>query len=77
MNKIVIASNNYGPTDYVVNNKNGLLFNPRDYKDLADKILISEELNNEKKNKMIRKARETAIKYDSRNTKNLILDVFK
>lgn len=74
---IVIASNNYGPTDYVVNNKNGLLFNPRDYKDLADKILISEELNNEKKNKMIRKARETAIKYDSRNTKNLILDVFK
>ncbi|MBR3117080.1 MAG: O-antigen ligase family protein [Bacilli bacterium] len=74
---LVIASKNYGPTDYVVDNKNGKFFNPKDYKDLADKILEMKKLNNEEKNKMRKKARETAIKYDSKNTKELILNVFK
>ena len=74
---LVIASKNYGPTDYVVDNKNCKFFNPKDYKDLADKILEMKKLNNEEKNKMRKKARETAIKYDSKNTKELILNVFK
>ena len=74
---IVIASNNYGPTDYVINNKNGKFFKPEDYKDLANKILEVKKMNNEEINKMKKKARETAIKYDSKNTKDLLLKVFK
>jgi len=74
---LVIASNNYGPTDYVVNKKNGLFFKPEDYKDLANKILEMKKMNNEEISKMKKKARETAIKYDSKNTKDLLLKVFK
>ena len=74
---LTIASNNYGPTDYLVNNKNGKFFKPKDYKDLADKIIEMKNLNNEEKNKMKKKARETAIKYDVKNTKSLILKVFE
>lgn len=73
----VIASNNYGPTDYVVNKKNGLFFNPNDEIDLKDKILEYEKLNQEQYKKIIRKARETAVKYDFKNTANIILEVFK
>ena len=74
---LVIASKNYGPTDYVVDNKNGKFFKPQDYKDLAAKILEMEKMNNEEVKKMKKKARETAIKYDSNNTKELLLKVFK
>ena len=75
--KIVIASENYGPTDYVKENRNGLFFKPKDYVDLKNKILDVYKLNNEQYKKMIKKARETAIKYDVRNTKDEILKVFK
>ena len=74
---LVIASKNYGPTDYVVDNKNGKFFKPQDYKDLAAKILEMEKMNKEEVKKMKKKARETAIKYDSNNTKELLLKVFK
>ncbi|MBO6195004.1 MAG: O-antigen ligase family protein [Bacilli bacterium] len=74
---LVIASKNYGPTDYVINNKNGKFFKPEDYKDLAKKILEMKKLNNEEIKKMKKKARETAVKYDSKNTKDMILKVFK
>lgn len=74
---LVLASKNYGPTDYVIDNKNGVFFKPQDYEDLAKKILKMKKMNNEEKNKMRKKARETAIKYDSNNTKKLIIEVFK
>lgn len=74
---LVIASKNYGPTDYVVDNKNGKFFKPKDEKDLAAKILEMEKMNKEEVKKMKKKARETAIKYDSNNTKELLLKVFK
>ena len=74
---IVLASKNYGPTDYVVDNKNGIFFKPKDYRDLANKILDAKKMNNEEIKKMKKKARETAVKYDSKNTKELILSVFK
>ena len=74
---LLIASNNYGPTDYVVDNKNAKFFKPKDAKDLANKIIETRKMNNEEKNKMKKKARETAIKYDSKNTKKIIIDVFK
>ena len=74
---LVIASKNYGPTDYVIDNKNGKFFKPEDAKDLANKILEMKKMNNEEVKKMKKKARETAIKYDSNNTKELLLKVFK
>ena len=73
----VIASNNYGPTSYVVNKKNGLLFKPQDENDLVEKIMDIKKLNKEEAKKMKSKARETAIKYDSINTKNILVEVFK
>ena len=45
--------------------------------ELANKIIDIRKMNNEEKNKMKKKARETAIKYDSKNTKKIIIDVFK
>ncbi|MBQ1496039.1 MAG: O-antigen ligase family protein [Bacilli bacterium] len=74
---LVVASNNYGPTDYIRDKKNGLFFKPKDHVDLANKIIEMKNLNNEERNKMKRKARETAISFDSINTKNKIIDVFK
>lgn len=74
---LVIASKNYGPTDYVIDKSNGLFFKPQDPKDLVKKIIAMKNLNNEEVKKMKKKARETAIKYDSKNTKDMILEVFK
>lgn len=74
---LVVASNNYGPTDYIRDKKNGLFFKPKDHVDLANKIIEMKNLNNEERNKMKRKARETAISFDSINTKNKIIEVFK
>ena len=74
---LVVASNKYGPTSYVNDNKNGLLFEQKNSSDLADKVLKVLGLNQEEEKKMKAKARETAIKYDSFKTKDIILDVFK
>ena len=74
---IVITSNKYGPTSYLVDNKNGFFFEKENSEDLAKKIIKSLNLNSEEEKKMRSKARETAIKYDSFKTRNLILDVFK
>ena len=74
---IVIAAKNYGPTSYIINNKNGLFFKPKDSEDLKDKILKAKNLNQEEEKKIKAKARETAIKYDSFNTRKIILNVFK
>ena len=74
---LVIASNNYGPTDYLVDNVNGKFFNPKDPIDLVNKIKEMKNLSNQEIKKIKKNSRETAIKYDVKNTKNLILKVFK
>ena len=74
---LVTASDKYGPTSYLVDNKNGLFFEQKNSEDLKDKILKLLKLNQEEEKKMKTKARETAIKYDSFKTKDQILDVFK
>ena len=74
---LVITSNKYGPTSYLIDNKNGLFFEKENSEDLANKILKILSLNHEEEKKMKTKARETAIKYDSFKTKDIILDVFK
>lgn len=74
---LVVASNEYGPTSYLIDNKNGLFFEKENSEDLANKILKAINLNQEEEKKIKSKARETAIKYDSFKTKDMILDVFK
>ena len=74
---LVTASNKYGPTSYLIDNKNGLFFEQKNSDDLANKIMKLISMKEEDKNKMKSRARETAIKYDSFKTRNIILDVFK
>ena len=74
---LTIISNNYGPKGYIKDKKNSLAFKPQDSKDLVDKIIYMTNMNQEEKKKMRIKARETAIKYDSNNTKSILIDVFK
>ena len=72
-----ITSDQYGPTDYIVNNKNGFTFKLGDYKDLALKINKYFELKDSDKEKILKESRNTALKYDTKLTKNKILEVFK
>ena len=74
---LVIASNQYGPTSYLIDNKNGLFFEKENSEDLAAKIVKALNMKEEELNKIRTKARETAVKYDSFKTRNQILDVFK
>ena len=74
---LVITSNKYGPTSYLIDNKNGFFFEQKNSDDLAKIIIKALNLNQEEEKKMKSKARETAIKYDSFKTKDIILDVFK
>lgn len=74
---LVIASNKYGPTSYLVDNKNGLFFEKENSEDLSNKIIKVLNMKEEELNKIRTKARETAIKYDSFKTRNQILEVFK
>ena len=71
----VLAAENYGPTDYIINNKNGFFFKPQDSKMLSKKIL--DILKRKDLDNILEKARETAIDYDVNNTKNKILEIFE
>ena len=72
-----IASNEYGPSDYMIDNINGFTFIKEDYKNLASKVIKYYQLNNNDKNKILKEARKTALKYDVDSTKDKILEVFK
>ncbi len=73
----VIASDNYGPSSYIKNNKNGFTFKSKDPIDLKNRFIEYTNLNNEKLNKIISKAIETAKEYDKNSTKDIILKVFE
>lgn len=73
----VIASDNYGPSSYVKNNKNGFTFKTKDPIDLKDRFIEYTSLNKEKLDKIITKAKSTAKEYDKNSTKKIILDVFE
>ena len=73
----VISSDNYGPTDYMRNNKNGFTFKSKDEKDLKNKILKYYELNNEEITKYRKRARETALKYDVKSNDEKLLKIFE
>lgn len=73
----VISSDNYGPSSYVKNNKNGFTFKSKDPIDLKNRFIEYTKLNEEKLNKIISKAKTTAKEYDSKATEKIILDVFE
>jgi len=73
----VITSNDYGPTDYIVDGSNGFTFKLKDYKDLARKIINYYNLSDKEKELILKEARKTSLEYDMNKTKDKILEVFK
>lgn len=61
----VIGANNSGITSYLKNGYNGLVFEPGNPNDLADKILNYSLLSKEEKNQLSLNAIETAKRFDS------------
>ena len=61
----VIASNIGGPSGYIKNNINSMLFEQKNEKDLSDKIISFYNLNNDEKTKMVNEAIKTAKLYES------------
>ena len=74
---LVIGSNKYGPSDYLIYNENSFTFNPTDYKRLAEKMIDVLELNSNTKNKLVKNGRKKSEEYSFSNTKDIILNVFK
>ncbi len=74
---LVIGSNQFGPSDYLINEENSLTFNPESYKELATKIELSLELTAREKSKVTKNARKKSEEYSYEATKKIILEVFK
>ena len=72
-----IATDAYGPSDYMKNEINGLTFSKEDYKDLSLKVKMYYEMDFKTKEKIRKEGRKTAILYDTTKTKDKILEVFK
>ena len=62
----VIASNRYGPTDYIMDHNNGILFKIGDINDLVAKIGYYYNLSVEEKDRYSINARQSAMAYDER-----------
>lgn len=74
---LVITSNKYGPTSYLVNNKNGFYFDAGNYIDLKDKIKFVLNLELHEKESISRNAIITARKYDSKLIVDDLKEIFK
>ena len=70
----VIASDRYGPTDYVEDFYNGLLFNIGNVDDLVRKIDFYYNLKEEKKQEFSKNARNSALKYDTEYIMDMLYD---
>lgn len=62
----VIASNRYGPTDYIIDHYNGILFKMGDINDLVVKIEYFYNQSIEEKDRYSINARQSAMAYDKR-----------
>jgi glycosyltransferase involved in cell wall biosynthesis len=74
---LVIGSNKYGPSDYLIDNENSITFNPEDYEELAKKIEGTLKLKVRERNRLTKNGREKALEYSLENTKDNLLNVFK
>lgn len=73
---LVIGSNQFGPSDYLIDEENSLTFDPYDYKELVKKIEVVLSMKVKEKNKIKKAARNTSEEYSSKKTESIILDVF-
>lgn len=74
---LVIGSNQFGPSEYLMNNENALTFKPTDYKELKEKMVLALEMKAKEKNKLTKNAQKKSEEYSSEATKGILLDVFK
>lgn len=74
---LIVGSNKYGPSSYLVDNENSLTFNPEDYLELVEKVKKCINMTTKEKNKLINNAYKTSLTYDKDKIKNILLDVFK
>ncbi len=74
---IVIGSNLYGPSTYLVDNQNSLTFNANDYQELVSKIEVVLKMKAKDKKAMQHQAYLTSLEYSKENTQKIILKVFK
>ena len=73
---LVIGSNKYGPSDYLVDKENSITFDPQNYKELAEKIMEVLEMKSKDKQKLTKNARLKSEEYSIEKTKKIILKVF-
>ncbi len=74
---LVVGSNLYGPSDYLIGNQNALTFNPLNEKELAQKIKEALKMKEEDKKKLTSAARKKAMEYSEEQTKDILIKVFK
>lgn len=74
---IVIASNNFGPTSYISDKRNGFFFESKDSNDLAKTTIEVLNLPMEAKKRIKENAYATANNFDVSSIKNILIDIFK
>ncbi len=74
---LVIGSNKYGPSDYLIHKQNAITFTPYDELELAEKIKEVLQIKKEEKRKLTKKARQKSEEYSFANTKDTLINIFK
>lgn len=74
---LVIGSNQYGPSDYLIDKENSLTFTPTDYKELAKKMIESLEMKTKEKNNLIKNGQKKSSEYNNDSTKDILFAIFK
>lgn len=74
---LVIGSNQFGPSDYLVNNENSFTFSPTNEQELAKLMEKVLKLKTTEKSKLTKMARKKSEEYSYENTKDILLNVFK
>lgn len=74
---MVVASNKYGPSSYMVNEGNGFTFESGNEDSLYNSILTAIKTDPIVKERILSNARETAERYSSENTSYILLKLFK
>lgn len=73
----VIASDSYGPTDYIEDGENGLLFSTGDISSLIDRVDYYYNLTDSEKDMISDNARKSSLKYDTDYIMNKLYDYLK
>lgn len=73
---LVIGSNKYGPSDYLIDKENSFTFHPEDAEELVKKIEEFMKLTAKEKENLAKKARQKSEEYSFENTKDTLIKVF-